>query len=70
MSKRKNIVDELRQAIRQAERRGVTRYQIAKAAGIRYSVLVRIAEGENLPRLDTAGKILSAIGLRLTISPK
>jgi transcriptional regulator with XRE-family HTH domain len=70
MSKRQvNVAEQLRKAIALAERKGQSRYAIAKAAGIRYSMLVRIAEGENLPRIDTAEKLASAIGRRLTLSP-
>ena len=71
MSKKQvSIADELRKAIAKAERKGMNRNAIAKAAGISYGVMVRIAEGENLPRLDTAEKIVRAIGGRLTIYPK
>jgi transcriptional regulator with XRE-family HTH domain len=65
----KSITDELRAAIRAAEKRGITRYQIAKESGVRHSAIGRIAIGENIPRLDTAEKIAKAIGLRLTIGP-
>lgn len=69
MPKARSIIDQLKAAIRQAERRGVTRYQISKGAGIAYSVMARIARGENLPRLDTAEKIAAVIGFRLTLLP-
>ena len=61
------IVAELRQAIAQAEKSGKSRYRIAKDAGIRYPMLRRLADGENVPRLDTAEKIAAAIGLRLRL---
>ena len=47
MSKRQvSAAEQLRRAIRQAERRGVTHYQIAKAAKMPQSQLSRIARGE------------------------
>jgi len=71
MSKRQaSIVTELKKAIKAAERRGVTRSKIAAAAGIPRSQLGRIADGENVPRLDSAERILAAIQRRLTIVPK
>ncbi len=62
------IVAQLRQAIRAAEARGVTRYAIAQAAGIEYTVLMRVADGVTTPRVDTAEVIAAALGLRLTLS--
>ncbi len=67
MKRQKSITQRLRTAIAQAEKHGQSRYAIAKAAQIRYGQLCRIAEGENLPRLDTAEKIAKAIGLRLEL---
>jgi len=67
MAKTKSIAGELRAAIRAAEQRGVTRYQIAKTAGMRHIVLARVADGEAIPRLDTAEKIATAMGLRLKL---
>ena len=68
MGKRiKSVADDLRKAIAQAERRGVTRYQIAKAADMPQSQVKRVAEGESIPTLDTAERMLKAIGCRLTI---
>lgn len=71
MNKRQpGIVASVRKAIRQAERKGQTRGGIAALAGIPRSQMGRIADGENAPRIDTAERILAAIGLRLTIVPK
>ncbi|HEY1687176.1 MAG TPA: helix-turn-helix transcriptional regulator [Tepidisphaeraceae bacterium] len=70
MKKRAQITKELKDAIALAEKRGMSRYAIAKAAGIRLPVLVRIANGGTIPRLDTAEKIAGALGKRLTIIPK
>ena len=69
MAKRKTIAERLRSSIAQAEKRGMSRYAIAKAAQIRYGQLCRIADGENLPRLDTAEKIATALSLRLDLVP-
>ena len=70
MSKKQvSAVEQFRRAIRQAERRGVTRYQISKATGMPQSQIGRIASGENVPKLDTAERVAAAIGYRLTIVP-
>lgn len=66
--KQVSIAAELRKAIGQAEKAGKTRGAMAAEAGIPRSQFNRIADGENLPRIDTAERILKAIGLRLTIS--
>jgi transcriptional regulator with XRE-family HTH domain len=71
MSKRtKSVTDELRKAIADAERRGVTRYQIAKASGMPQSQVGRIASGESTPKLDTAERIAKVIGCRIIILAK
>ena len=64
------IAMQLRAAIAKAEKQGMTRYQIAKLAGMRHIVLKRVADGEAIPRVDTAQKILNAIGMSLTICTK
>jgi DNA-binding phage protein len=64
------IAEQLRRDIKDAERRGMSRYAIAKAAGLGESHLHRIANGEGVPTLDTAEKVAHAIGLKLTILPK
>jgi transcriptional regulator with XRE-family HTH domain len=70
MSKRQvSIAEQLQREIAKAERRGVTQYQIAKLASMPQSQVSRVASGENVPKLDTAERIASAIGCRLTISP-
>lgn len=70
MSKRKTIVDELRAAIRRAEKAGVTRYRIAKAAGITQIMLARFADGTRGIKLETAAKIAEGLKMSLTLSPK
>jgi predicted transcriptional regulator len=62
----KGIVEQLRQAIRAAGRKGQTAYVIAKAAGIARSQLTYIAQGR-IVRLDTAERILATMGCRLAI---
>jgi DNA-binding phage protein len=64
-----SIVAELRKAIRAAERRGLTRYKLAKAADMPRSQLTRVATGESVPTLTTAERILWAAGYRLAILP-
>jgi predicted transcriptional regulator len=64
----KGIVGELRKAMAQAERAGVTAYRIAQAAGVPRSQLTKLAAGR-IVRLDTAERILAAIGHRLAIVP-
>lgn len=63
----KLIAEQLRQAIAKAEAGGMSRYAIAKAAGVSERHLKGIAEGETTPRLDTAAKIAEAIGARITL---
>jgi DNA-binding phage protein len=65
----KSIVDELQRAIAQAEKRGMTRYAIAKAARMPQSQVGRIASGESVPKLDTAQRVAQVIGFRLAIIP-
>jgi predicted transcriptional regulator len=63
-----NIADELRKAIAQAKRAGVTRYKLSKISGVTEGGLSRLMAGQNVPRLDTAERILSALGKRLVIA--
>jgi DNA-binding phage protein len=62
-----SIVAELRKAIATAERRGQTRYQIAKVSGVDESQLSKLVNHQRIPRLDTAEKIVKAMGGRLVI---
>jgi len=68
MSKSKGIVAELLAAIRAAEKTGLTRYRIAKLSGVDESQLSKLVKGRRIPRLDTAEKIVRAIGGRLSIT--
>ncbi len=67
MARKQTIVEQLRAAIRKAEKRGITRYRIAMDAGIHQSQLTRLMDGDVSPRLDTAAKIMEAIGGKLAI---
>ena len=62
-----SITEQLRAEIAKAEQRGMSRYAIAKAAGLPYSQVYNVAEG-TIPRLDTAEKIARALGLPLYLN--
>jgi len=62
-----NIVDELRRAIRQAEKAGTTRYVIAKQTGLSQAMLSRFMVAQNVPNMDTAQRIARAIGKRIIL---
>jgi transcriptional regulator with XRE-family HTH domain len=64
-----SIAVELRRAIREAERGGVSRYRIAKAAGLEQSQVARIRSGETVPTLTTAERLAKGLGLRLALVP-
>ena len=66
---RKPIADKLRTAIAQAERKGITRYQIAKASGLSKSTITNLMDGTSAsPRLDVAERIAEAIGYKLDLT--
>lgn len=65
----KTIDKQLIDAIARAEANGLTRYRIAKNAGLREPHLHRIADGEATPKITTAAAILEAIGGSFTIKP-
>jgi hypothetical protein len=68
MSRRKsNIVAELRKAILEAEHAGVTRYKLAQESGVEQAVLSKVIHRTRVVRLDTAEKIVLALGKRLVI---
>ena len=68
MAKRQTIiVDQLRRAIRQAERAGMTRYRLAKVADVEQAVLSKLVRGMKGIRLDTAERIARGLGKRLAI---
>ena len=66
----KSIAEQLRTEIARAEKRGMSRYQIAKKAGITPIMLARIADGERGMKIETAEKIAGALGFRLHLLPK
>lgn len=70
MAKRQvSVTVELRRAIAQAGKRGVTRYRIAQVTGMPQSQVGRIASGETEPLLGTAEKIARSIGYKLALVP-
>lgn len=69
MAKTRSIAEQIRAAIAKAERSGTTQGAIAAKAGIPRSQIGRIASGENLPRLDTAEKIVKALGYHWQLVP-
>ena len=69
MTRRKPAHEKLAAAIAEAERRGVTRYAIARDSGVNKNTIANIAEGRTIPRLDTAEKIAGVLGLTVTIEP-
>jgi transcriptional regulator with XRE-family HTH domain len=63
----KSVADQLRAAIRRAERRGMTRYQIAQRSDVSEAQLSRLVHGTHLPRIDTAERMAKALGCRLVV---
>ena len=61
------ITEQFKAAIAKAERRGMTRYAIGKLSGVGRGNLSRYCSGEIVPKLDTAEKIIKAIGGRIVI---
>ncbi len=68
MPKSKPIADELRKLIAQAERKGISRYRLARLSGVSEGQLSRLMSNETAPRLDTAAKIAKALGYRVTLT--
>jgi hypothetical protein len=68
-SKVSRTAEQLRRAIREAERAGLTRYQISKKSGVSQALLTRIVVTKTgNPRLDIAERIASAIGWKLSLT--
>jgi len=61
---------QLLKAIRDAEKAGVTRYQISKLSGVSQAQICRMMQGQRLPRLDTAERLANAIGMKLILVSK
>lgn len=51
------------------ERRGMTQRDLARATGIKQPQIARLEKGEQLPTLDTLGRLLSALGGRFEMGP-
>ncbi len=68
MSKGKSLVERLKDEIRKAEKRGLTRYRIAQESGISEAQLSRLMAGTVAPRLDTAEKIAHVLGRKIIIT--
>lgn len=66
--KPKPITDQLRKAIMRAERSGVSRGQIARAAGISVTGLTKMLTTGTVPRLDTAERLADAVGCQLQLT--
>ena len=62
MARRKNISDQLRDAIRKS---GLTHYRIAKDAGMKPEQISRFVAGERTVTLDTAARIAEVLRLEL-----
>ena len=58
---------ELRREIAKAEKRGLSRYRIAKYAGVAKTTVNRFADGNAMLRLDVAGQVARALGMKLTL---
>jgi transcriptional regulator with XRE-family HTH domain len=61
-SKKKNIVDQLRRAMRDS---GESEYAIAKASGVSQSVVNRFVSGERGISLETAAKLCAYLRVDL-----
>jgi transcriptional regulator with XRE-family HTH domain len=61
-SKKKNIVDQLRRAMRES---GETEYAIAKASVVSQSVVNRFVSGERGISLETAAKLCEYLEIEL-----
>jgi transcriptional regulator with XRE-family HTH domain len=51
------------------ERRGMTQRELARVTGIEQPQIARLEKGEQLPTLDTLGRLLSALGGRFEMGP-
>ena len=64
---RKTVTDQLRDAMKRAEARGVTRYRMSKDANVSPSTVTAVIEGTTKPSLDIAERLAEAIGKRITL---
>lgn len=69
MPRRKPIADRLRAEIAKAEKRGITRSQIARDSGVSQATLsLFVNDPDRSIRLDFAERIAEAIGLRFDLN--
>lgn len=69
MAKTQNIEQQLRKAIKEAERRGVTRYQISKISGVSQALLgAFVNDPKRHIRADVAERIAAAIDRPLLLT--
>jgi hypothetical protein len=62
------LADQLRAAIAKAEKKGLTRYRIAKLAELSPAILTRFCNDGGQLRLDIAERIAIAIGKKLSLT--
>lgn len=63
---KQNKVTDLGQQLRQAfEATGISRFELARRAGISYAIIHRFAAGDRDIRLETASKIATVLGMEL-----
>jgi transcriptional regulator with XRE-family HTH domain len=62
-----SIIDDLRRAIRTAERKGITRYRLAQLSGVEQAVLSKLMHGKRTVGIATAEKIAAALGKQLVM---
>ena len=51
------------------ERRGMSQRDLARATGMKQPQIARLEKGEQLPTLDTLGRLLGALGGRMEMGP-
>ncbi len=61
------MADQLRDAVRRAERRGITRYRIAKESGVSQAQLTRLVHKTCGLQLSSAERLAKALGCRLIV---
>ena len=67
-NRRKSVADQLRKAIAKAERKGMSRREIARLAGVSTPIVTLIMTNPDRHiRLDTAEKLAGALGKRLRL---
>jgi DNA-binding phage protein len=67
VSQGERVIEALRECVRDAEGRGITRYAMAKASGVTQGQLSRMMSEDREPRLGTAARILWAAGFEMKI---